>query len=85
MNVKGFEDDARLIKARLKDIDAVPEIERDLGVLREKIKSKHEHKEQDSKDFQKFKHESQEIKKDNVYICNTKVINNQSLRKHDAI
>ena len=37
LDTRGFETDARLIKAKLKDINAIPQITRELGVLRKKI------------------------------------------------
>src|SRR3989344_5705469 len=37
LDVRGFETDASLIRARLRDVNAIPEIERDLRDLRDKI------------------------------------------------
>ena len=37
LNAKGFETEAKLIKSKLKDINAIPEIKKEINSLREKI------------------------------------------------
>ncbi len=44
LNVKGFETDVEIIKAKLKDINAIPEVEKEIKSLRAKIEAKKDKK-----------------------------------------
>lgn len=67
LDVRGFESEARLIRARLKDVHALPELEREMNELRRKIKSRDSQKESRSlavaNESQVLKRKIQEIEK----------------------
>lgn len=70
LDTKGFESEVKLIRARLKDVNAIPDIERDIGVLREKIKNRYERHSADGKLDKKVQIESDNLKRDTKSLRN---------------